>query len=606
MSARIATLAMAAVFSLPLWSPQALATPFAFDLVAQSGTGIDGEEVFLSQNDFVALNESNDVFFQGLSLFSQPDPQPTLRVAKLFLRKSGSISTLLRTDTTPGAPPPINMQIVGMGERNAFTEPTVFFSTIANGSFEQVFRLNSATPFNVANDTITTQKSSRFAVSDTGFVVRKDDVVADGRGPITRTKCNQGIGNPCDPIDPPIDMSPGVGFDGSTRPAVNASGQTAFTGRPNPLSIDLGVMVSQQTGSDPAVVTRLVSKDDPALGFPAGTKFSSFGEPDINNIGKIAFWATVVDSIGTENRAIYTINADGTGLARAVIESDLEIPGLFMSDKVKINNANEVAFGAFDETRTQSSLHMTVDGTPRLVAKTGDVIDGIATTQVSTVRFDLNDQGKLAFYGGPSTFDTGLFVASFSGAPDGGSPLITQVAEMSTSSDAILSQMLDQSALGAAGSGALDLSFDYRFLTTGGSMEVSVVLFDGSTETPNSLGFFNPVGNLFQTETLTIAADLADLMRNATDGVSLLFRLFEVPVDVRATVQLDNIILAGLSNGDFETGDLTSWRDESVGNASVSNQRVTLTSVPEPAAGSLFLAGLAGFGWLRRRSNTGT
>lgn len=601
MSARKSKLFAAAVFALPLWISNAQATPFAYDLVAQTGTGIDGEDVFLSQNDFVALNESNDVFFQGLTLFSTPDPLPTLRVAKLFLRKSGSISTLLRTDTTPGAPPPTNMQIVGMGERNAFTEPTVFFSTIANGSFDQVFRLNSAIPFDVANDTITTQNSSRFAVSDTGFVVRKDQ---DSFGGITRTKCQQDVGNPCNPIDPPTDMSPGISFNAPRQPSVNAVGQTAFTGRPDPFDLDLGIIVSQSTGG-PATVNVLVNQDDAPLGFPPGSTFTSFSEPDINDTGKIAFVASVRTNTGEDTHALYTINTDGTGLTRIASDSDLETPNDFLTGVVKINNANEVAFSSLDKTTFEGgALHMTVGGAPRAVAKAGDVIDGIATTQLSITRFDFNDQGKLAFYGGPSTFDTGLFVASFDDSGSGGGPNITQVAQLVTGSDAVLSQILNQTELDAT-SGALDLSFDYRFLTPDGALDISIVLLDdlGNEIGATLLGSLGPAGDLFLTETLTITEALADDMRAAED-VKLLFTLSEGLSGAPATLQLDNIFIAGLENGDFETGDLTNWLDESEGNATVSNEQVTLTTVPEPASVALFTIGLFGLGWLRRRRET--
>ncbi len=608
MKVRFSSLIVATAFTLPLWAIQAQATPFAFDLIAAPMADLVGnsENVRLVQTSPIALNNANDLLFRGSSELA---PFPAAPVTKMFLHKSGSgISELLRSDSGPGQPF-IGFDFLKLGERAGTIAPTAFFTALgSSSSIQKLYRLDTGAPgsFDSTVGLVNGENSRNVAVGDSGFVARKDQTNANGSSPIKRSKCQNAAGS-CNPL-PEATISSGAAFNGDTPIAVNTTGQTAFIGR-NPSDADgvddVSIFVSKASGSSGAALA-LVSNNDAAPEFPLGSTFSGFFAPHINDAGKIAFTALVDVPMADSSSAVYTINADGSGLTRAVAGGDLELAGSAPSGLVKINNGGELAFAALDSATGNASLHMTVGGSPRLVAKEGDAIaGGITATKLGTFRFDFNDQGKLAFYAGPSPVDSGLFIASFDEEENGGgdTPNITQVAELVTGSDAVLSQILDQDELDAT-SGDLDLTLDYRFLTPVGVLDISVALLNSldAVISETSLGSLVPAGDLFLTESLTIVESLADTMRNAVNA-KLLFTLSDGLSDPPSIVQLDNIVLTGLLNGDFETGDLTNWADESEGNATVSNQRATLASVPEPATAGLLFAGLVGLGWLRRRTD---
>ncbi len=88
------------------------------------------------------------------------------------------------------------------------------------------------------------------------------------------------------------------------------------------------------------------------------------------------------------------------------------------------------------------------------------------------------------------------------------------------------------------------------------------------------------------------------------DGSRGLLGLNDVPLKFTfdglpgSSLLLDNIVFPGLTNGDFETGDLSGW-GSTPGQGSTGVVR--LASVPEPATLALFAFGLAGLGFTRRR-----
>ena len=53
------------------------------------------------------------------------------------------------------------------------------------------------------------------------------------------------------------------------------------------------------------------------------------------------------------------------------------------------------------------------------------------------------------------------------------------------------------------------------------------------------------------------------------------------------TIQLDNISLANIVNGDFSTGDLTGWQFDGGAGAAIVTNGLDLIFVPEPATATL-------------------
>jgi hypothetical protein len=134
---------------------------------------------------------------------------------------------------------------------------------------------------------------------------------------------------------------------------------------------------------------------------------------------------------------------------------------------------------------------------------------------------------------------------------------------------------------------AFELAFDTLFETTTGTLEVSL-----SGEILATIDAPNTLSSGFTTNSVLI--EQAGLL-NLT-GVELGF-VIDGPTG--STVLIDNIQFPGLTDGDFQSGDLNSWRIEASPNGAVG---VVAVDVPAPASLLLFASGLFGLALRRRKS----
>jgi len=160
-----------------------------------------------------------------------------------------------------------------------------------------------------------------------------------------------------------------------------------------------------------------------------------------------------------------------------------------------------------------------------------------------------------------------------------------QVAQLVTGSPVSLNQML----LGTTPTEGFTLGFDYRFTTAGGTLTVTLA--------DELLATLTPDGDVFRTVNFAIdASHRANLLGRSNP--LLQFRL-EGPTG--STVLLDNILLPGLANGDFQATSLFGWSVVASDGGGVM-LGVAPAPVPLPPA---WLAMLGGIGLLWRRRATG-
>ncbi|MEO3414567.1 hypothetical protein AAFO92_07940 [Roseovarius sp. CAU 1744] len=138
--------------------------------------------------------------------------------------------------------------------------------------------------------------------------------------------------------------------------------------------------------------------------------------------------------------------------------------------------------------------------------------------------------------------------------------------------------------------GMFDLSFEYNLLQSDGLLEV----FLGN----NLLGSFTAIDNGL--------AMINDIDPFALFGSSLPARAlldFRLSGGPDVTIQLDNVVMPGLLNGDFETGYFDGWRPNANGGAiAVVATRPSIIPLPSSAGLLLSAVALAGLGaGFRRR-----
>jgi len=156
-------------------------------------------------------------------------------------------------------------------------------------------------------------------------------------------------------------------------------------------------------------------------------------------------------------------------------------------------------------------------------------------------------------------------------------------ATLTTGSPTSLSQTI------STGSSPFNLSFDYQFETTTGSLIVTINgVTIGSLSAPGTLS------GLMQHISFSVS-DL--LLLNLTDAVLT----FTLDGPTGSKLLLDNIAGLSIANGDFQVGNLTGWTvsHSGAGGAGVAE----LATTPIPAALPLFATGAAGLGFLRWRRN---
>jgi hypothetical protein len=158
-------------------------------------------------------------------------------------------------------------------------------------------------------------------------------------------------------------------------------------------------------------------------------------------------------------------------------------------------------------------------------------------------------------------------------------------AKLVTGSPASLSQTIDTPA------SPQSLQFDYKFESTSGVLDITI---NGT-----SIGTLAAPGTLsgaFSTASFLVSGLLLDLqdaiLSFVLDGVA------------GSSILIDNVLFPGLINGDFQTGNLTGWNVQHSGAGSVAITEVP--QVPLPAALPLFMVGMAGLGFLKRRGRRKT
>jgi hypothetical protein len=160
----------------------------------------------------------------------------------------------------------------------------------------------------------------------------------------------------------------------------------------------------------------------------------------------------------------------------------------------------------------------------------------------------------------------------------------TMAAQLQTGSPTSISQTVSTPAA------PFNLSFDYQFETTFGTLEVAINdVVIGTFSAPATLSGVMTTANLLVDNPALLGLTDA-ILRFTLDG------------DTGARILLDNVVGLALANASFQTGNLTGWlvTASGAGFAGVAD----LTPIPVPAALPLFATGLGGMallGWWRRR-----
>jgi hypothetical protein len=135
--------------------------------------------------------------------------------------------------------------------------------------------------------------------------------------------------------------------------------------------------------------------------YPAGsgTEFSTFGNPVIDDAGRVAFFATLQDGdsgiFSGDGGPVTTHAQTGGGI-------------LSLSDAPALNNAGEVAFIA--NFSGNVSVLFAGDGSQAAIG-TGDALGGSTVTELHFFRQGLNDSGQLAFMARLADGTSGIYRA---------------------------------------------------------------------------------------------------------------------------------------------------------------------------------------------------
>lgn len=210
------------------------------------------------------------------------------------------------------------------------------------------------------------------------------------------------------------------------------------------------------------------------------------------------------------------------------------------------------------------------------VVQIGDVIDGRTVLDLGLRKGDaINADGDIVFDAVLSgEEDPYRVIIAAPSAQD--FFVVDKFAQLSTL-DSFDVDLLSDPLL--APEGAFDVGFTLEWLSGDGALEV----FFGDL----ALGRFGPdaAGRIL----------IEDILKTSDTPASLRFALSGTQ---GTTVTIDDVVLPGLVNGDFETGYLDFWRRE--GDTGIVIANATLAPVPLPGAAWLLLAGLGALALLRR------
>jgi hypothetical protein len=235
-------------------------------------------------------------------------------------------------------------------------------------------------------------------------------------------------------------QNPGV----FSRPSINEAGQVVFLGRssaPHDFNLNAAIGIYGKSPASPLIVLADTTESSPGVPTfavpdrPAGTRFTSFGQPMLNNAGQVIFRAGFSGTSGSGS-GIYATTAAGGSIVKIVDTFD-EVPGYpgttfnsfffsgFRPDEVySLNDAGEVVFiGRFfrsGQSFEDNGLYgTTVAGGSLvpLVDTAGTTFGATETTpfrSLSQTAFPaLNQQGTVLFQASvgstPSVQNTGVF-----------------------------------------------------------------------------------------------------------------------------------------------------------------------------------------------------
>jgi hypothetical protein len=341
-------------------------------------------------------------------------------------------------------------------------------------------------------------------------------------------------------------------------------------------------------------------------------ELTGLSDPVINDVGVIALYGY---AFLADTSAVYLLPNNGP-LVRIVHTGESFGPAIVLDNPRGILQGLDLnEHGDIATCWNTEAADWVVLRNAELVARAGDIVDGITLTEVQNHRPAINDDGTVAFIAryaegfgvftqtdavlregqtvgsetirffiGLAINDSGVIAAhvDFESGFYGivlATPLATNhYVEMQTGSSVALRQTVDVPADPFA------VRFDHRFATNTGQLNVRFGGdFLGSVAAPDTVG-----------ETLQrVAFDVSGELLGQSDAVLELE--FDGPTG--STLELDNVFLPGLVNGTFESGSLAGWEAVTSGGGSVE-------VVPEPSAtlASLICLGvLGGLRWIAPR-----
>jgi hypothetical protein len=303
---------------------------------------------------------------------------------------------------------------------------------------------------------------------------------------------------------------------------------------------------------------------------------TGFGFPhlmDMNNAGTVAFRAT----LDSGDVGIFT-SANG-GPPTTVVDtsgpfSDVSFPSINVSGNVAFLATFDVGGGkgifsgpnsVTDKIIAVGDVFKTSLGLTRTVTEiSGFGNDSFA--KFGRVAFTIVDQfGKQYLVSGQRGLTIDIDIDS--------------IAQLTTATDNTLDMMQDFTLTSFS---PTELTFDYRVLTPGATLIAYI----------NDIAVGNVVARGAMSEFATRTIPINPLALFGEFLPELLTLRLELEGGPGMTIQLDNIVLADIVNGDFETGDLTGWRFGGGAGAAMVTNGLDVTFVPEPATTTLVLMSL--------------
>lgn len=251
---------------------------------------------------------------------------------------------------------------------------------------------------------------------------------------------------------------------------------------------------------------------------------------------------------------------------------------VYWSEARDINNSNQVLIRATRDASTGYSQHTLLADQGSIynledLINPNDPLAGQIEFQYASA---INDDGWITVTSHTNGAWTGYLLKP-TAAPPPPPPATPQAAQLTTGSPVSLSQFV------TTGLNPLNLSFDYWFTTLTGVLTVTLGGVPlGTISAPDVLAAD------FLTHTFTLGSAFL------SDSSQVLSFILDGPTG--STILLDNIDFPGLSNPDFQNGNLDGWDVDvsSGGAAGVVDSSAVVTSVPSPSPLMLVFLGVLG------------